>query len=754
MLADSNFVRTLRLVIALVFVGTSAHAASWHGGGPDLGWVTSFLRPVGPEGPLYAGTYGGGIWKSADGGITWVEASEGARDASVWDLAAGNDLFTTLYAATEDRGILRSTGFSDTWREVNRGLENPTSAFAVDTFPLDPSRIVAGTARGAVASFNRGDVWVDSLRVSPVQPVRSVRIRSDRPRTVYYVGASEIGVQRKWDNLPEVITRGIPSDAFLFDLVPWPGDVKRFVVTDFDGRVWEFDGTGVTDLGAHVGFDETPAFYRADVTVSGTTPVVRVGADRGLFTSVDGGASWRVTTPGRSEVHSEIWEVLVDDPDDASLLLGGFVDGVLRVPSRSRQGVESNRGMRAAWVQSVDARDGAVLVGTAHGRLYRSDDSMATWTEVTGSLDVLQLTTVWVGDGSPWVVSTNLEGAYFSEDQGAQWDVAVLPDGATRLTVIAEADSGRLIAGSDGGLLESFDEGRTWSWVEGVEVGRPCFAVTYRAGRTACSLIRVGTQNASLLVSEGDGPFVPIPVDSNVRVFGLAFVQDPGVGTTLLVARAPSGGTNLDRVTGFEGGSWTIESGRAGPLGQVVEPSDLLAIPGTPRVAVATRAHGVWVSDDAGRSWSARNEGLPGLSVEDLAVDVVDADDVRLVIGTFARGAWTLQADDVVSVVAEDPLPEADRPRRTRVLAPAPNPFNPRTTIRWEQAEAARVEVELFDLRGRRLRSLLAVELTAGRHRIGWDGTDDAGHPVASGTYVARVVVGGRVHTTRLTLLR
>jgi hypothetical protein len=73
----------------------------------------------------------------------------------------------------------------------------------------------------------------------------------------------------------------------------------------------------------------------------------------------------------------------------------------------------------------------------------------------------------------------------------------------------------------------------------------------------------------------------------------------------------------------------------------------------------------------------------------------------------------------------------------------APNPFNPRTMIHFELGSPGQVAIDICDVRGRRVRTLAPGRLIAGPHQATWDGSDDAGHPVASGTYLYRMSVDG-----------
>jgi len=83
-----------------------------------------------------------------------------------------------------------------------------------------------------------------------------------------------------------------------------------------------------------------------------------------------------------------------------------------------------------------------------------------------------------------------------------------------------------------------------------------------------------------------------------------------------------------------------------------------------------------------------------------------------------------------------------------------PNPFNPKTTIVYSLAQPNRVRLEIFDLRGRRVRVLLDEPTAAGLHQIDWLGRDDQGRTMASGVYFYRLVAGNFQQTKRMTLLK
>ncbi len=84
----------------------------------------------------------------------------------------------------------------------------------------------------------------------------------------------------------------------------------------------------------------------------------------------------------------------------------------------------------------------------------------------------------------------------------------------------------------------------------------------------------------------------------------------------------------------------------------------------------------------------------------------------------------------------------------------APNPFNPRTTIRYELPVPARVRLRVLALDGTVVARLADGERPAGAHEAVWDGRDDAGRPVASGTYVCRLEAGDTIRALRMSLIR
>lgn len=83
-----------------------------------------------------------------------------------------------------------------------------------------------------------------------------------------------------------------------------------------------------------------------------------------------------------------------------------------------------------------------------------------------------------------------------------------------------------------------------------------------------------------------------------------------------------------------------------------------------------------------------------------------------------------------------------------------PNPFNPQTTIEFALANAGHVQLAVFDVAGRAVRTLTNDSYQPGSYRLNWDGRDDRGQSVASGVYFYRLSTQGYVQTRKMTLLK
>ncbi|HEX7878661.1 MAG TPA: Calx-beta domain-containing protein, partial [Candidatus Eisenbacteria bacterium] len=133
----------------------------------------------------------------------------------------------------------------------------------------------------------------------------------------------------------------------------------------------------------------------------------------------------------------------------------------------------------------------------------------------------------------------------------------------------------------------------------------------------------------------------------------------------------------------------------------------------------------------------------PGDTVKTVTVSIVPDINNEPTEDFFVRLTNPLHAvagdgEAVVVILDDDAVSGVGEPGNFRtLLAPNyPNPFQERTTIPWSLAEPGSVHLQVFDVSGRLIRTLVDGQRSAGEFRAEWDGRDDAGSPVARGLYL------------------
>ena len=109
--------------------------------------------------------------------------------------------------------------------------------------------------------------------------------------------------------------------------------------------------------------------------------------------------------------------------------------------------------------------------------------------------------------------------------------------------------------------------------------------------------------------------------------------------------------------------------------------------------------------------------------------------------------------EDTFPTLADNDI-ETEVPTAFELLQNYPNPFNPETTIDYQIKEEIEVTIEIYNIRGQLLRTLVDKKQAAGAYSLIWDGKDDSGKGVASGIYLYLLKTKEFVKARKLTLLR
>ncbi len=633
---------------------------------PSIVWVGT-----GEGNVRNSASVGNGLYRTLDGGKTWkhlgLEGTErihrivlDPRNPDVaWVAALGR-----AWGENPERGVFKTTDGGKSWRKVLY-VDEKTGAADVALDPAHPNHLLAttwqyrrwpwsfqsgGPGSGLWSSFDGGETWEratedDGLPAGELGRIGLAYSRSN-PEIVYaMVEAKKSALLRSEDGGRSWSTANDepnvnPRPFYFCEIRVDPQAPNRIYSLDFDVRV--SDDAGKTLDAAAFG-SAIHGDYHALWIDPANPRRLYVGDDGGVAVSHDGGktAGFLTTLP-----LAQYYHVRVDD-DVPYHVYGGLQDnGSWRGPSSAWQ----NGGLRAFQWDAVGGGDGFDTTpdpaDSMQGYALWQGGNLSRWNLHTGEAREIKPPAPLAKEGSsertelrfnwnagfaidPFDPATIYLGSQFlhrSKDRGETWEIispdltsnnpawqkqadsgGLTPDvtGAENFTTIlaiapSPVERGTIWVGTDDGRLQiTRDGGKTWTSVEknipGVPANTwiPHVKVSSQAAGTAFVVFDDHRRSnfATYVVRTDDyGKTWKSLATSNLRGYAQAIEQDP------------------------------------------VDP-DLLFL-GT--------EFGLWVSVDAGKSWSAWRQGIPTVGVYDLVVHPRDGD---LVVATHGRALFVI--DDI-----------------------------------------------------------------------------------------------------------
>lgn len=271
-------------------------------------------------------------------------------------------------------------------------------------------------------------------------------------------------------------------------------------------------------------------------------------------------------------------------------------------------------------------------------------------------------------------------------------------------------------------------------------------------------ILYYGTTTGEVYKLTGAASGQPVPVDITDNQFPAngyvhSIAVDPRDANKVMVAFSNYMVPSIF-YTGFGGETWTDVSGNLEE-----EPDGYGAGPSVRWVAIlpqgessyyfAGTSTGLYSTTELqgqATTWVLEGASTIGNSIVDMVV--TRPNDGQIAVATHGQGVFTSNLATPVKAL-ENALPE-----NFTLFQNYPNPFNPETTIRFALPRATETELSVYDLHGRVVRLLYAGTLPAGTHKVAWNGRDESGRPVASGTYIVRLRAAGEMHVIKATLLR
>lgn len=124
---------------------------------------------------------------------------------------------------------------------------------------------------------------------------------------------------------------------------------------------------------------------------------------------------------------------------------------------------------------------------------------------------------------------------------------------------------------------------------------------------------------------------------------------------------------------------------------------------------------------------------------------------VRNDMGAFGGQSSLFQ---VSATTAIEPQSETAKIQSYKLFDNYPNPFNPETVIQFQLPESKEVRVEIYNLLGQKVKTLVSAALPVGLHQVVWDATNEQGEMLGSGVYLYRISAGQSQQVKRMILLK
>jgi photosystem II stability/assembly factor-like uncharacterized protein len=673
--------------------------------GPHSADIRALSQDPGDPQVIFAATRRGGVYLSEDGGVTWVQRSQGlTTDPSTNSYRVIHDVTAhpaagRVYATGVE--IYRSENNGQTWDVFPRPAGSVGNFEVLLLDPDDPDKLTVQNGNGVFVYelVNQIRTWIQPPGITE-PPVWILERAPSDPDRFYSVAGYTLTLYRSTNRAASWETVGeIPGSTFRALAVDAADPGRLYLSVDTGCFVSTNGGQSWTRMDDPA--DDAAIFAFADVA--------------GILMAVGRGAVFSNSShPDQLAPVADFWHTTATASvilGDGTILLGTRM-GVFRVPSSVVNGTGefllSTKGMNNAGVSVVVPVPGSDILYAAagagfNGGVYRSDDNGQTWKLRATGITNLDVRSLAVSAGNPDVAyaGTLIRGdigengkVFRTVDGGLTWtETAELPHSGDRIiiTLLAHPTNPDIVYASvqaiDGGIYKSTDGGQTWVRVanglqsmpltpghEGfykyyamlsmtADPGNPetlylgaggCWGGVYRS--------RDGGGNWARRSSAYGGASQAMEYDNKPIIFGdpdfwfpvhleLWDIQvDPNDPMHLLTA-----GTRGDYFTADRAGI-LFESRNAGDTWSLIRETSRddyftesltgLAIHRyRPGQIYLSNVVGVQVSLDGGDTWNDMNEGLGTQFTRGLEFDPDDPN--RLYLATSSRGVWVRELSPV-----------------------------------------------------------------------------------------------------------
>ncbi len=378
-------------LVYLPLVSNEKYSNPWLG--PDGGFVVNLVANPTNSKIIYAGTWGNGVFKSMDGGSTWVKTSTGLGDLYINSLAIDPQNPKIMYAGTYNDEIYKTTNAGETWTHSSQGVQDGAIIYTIAIDPYNPDIIYIGT-RGKFA-------------VEP-PPWEGIVYRSKNEGINWTPVLENIGGDQQQDWAYDLVVN--PKNHCMVFVAMHEYGVYRSLNC---GDSWEnMNGDGLTDLSGRA-LVINPSETDSDAVYYGTWHRT------GVYKSINNGDSWT-----NQFLYSKIYNMDLDPLQPGILYAADFYDGILKTTNGGGSWTNIGLGENLLYTVMVNPlQHTQVFVGTAGNGIFRSDQSGAGWVHSQTGLNNSLISGIQIhpSQSAQLFSSTSRGGFHVSQDSGESW---------------------------------------------------------------------------------------------------------------------------------------------------------------------------------------------------------------------------------------------------------------------------------------------------------------------------------------------
>ncbi len=457
-----TYVRALATIDSTRFAGTANGVyvspnpgAPWHvandGINPPPGYAPRVVSFHVSGQNIFAGTdYAGGVYLSTNGGVSWVQRSNGLPVNGVGFIPPVRSLAELggyLYASVQDAGIYRSSDYGANWVLANSGLR--TQGYAGQMLVAN-GRLLAATFDGLFQTTNNGVSWTPVFTRYPTfMNVRAIAATDNQ----LFVSAScgrwacdTVAIYRTTNQGTSWFQANTPFQ-YAYNFVSRPGELYACT----GSGIYLSTDNGVSWLSRSNGLPNYPvndvAFHSATL-VAALGEYFAQGNYGGVFTSTDGGISWSA-----AGLSNQFMRAVASSGNYILASATNFFasSGMYRTSNYGQTWEQVTSGLPSnVFVLSFLNRGDAVYAATSRG-VYITTNSGSTWT--AANLGFESGTAVYrLTQTASAILCVTTTGIYVSTDEGMSW--RRVNDGFRTLTQTYSlaVNSGQAFAGTSQGL--------------------------------------------------------------------------------------------------------------------------------------------------------------------------------------------------------------------------------------------------------------------------------------------------------------